>query len=66
MPRKRRTPDRADALAYAVGRKRKLKGPRREFYTVFIDCLLGSPVPGFELDRPEKLCTACSEKVGAR
>ncbi len=42
MPRKRRPVTIEDALAYAIGRKRKLKGPRKELYSLIIDVLLDS------------------------
>ncbi len=66
MPRNRRQPDRADALAYAVNRRKKLKGPRREFYAIFIDAMLDKPLKGFTLDASEGLCETCSEKTTQR
>lgn len=66
MPRIRRKPDLADALAYAVGRKKKLKGPRREFYGIFIDKILDAPLRGFELDGSEGLCEECLETLKDR
>jgi len=40
MPRKRRQPDLGDALAYAVNRREKLKGPKKALYAKIVDALL--------------------------
>jgi len=70
MPRKRRTPTYSDALSYAVLRRKKLKGPSKAMYDVFIDCLLEVGGKRFNPSAAGRdalgLCDECSEKVGQR
>jgi len=55
MPRIRRQPDLADVIAYAVGRRKKLKGPRREIYGFILAACLDQGAR----TAPEKLCDEC-------
>ncbi len=63
MPRKRRPPDLEDVLAYAIGRKRKLKGPRKDLYSFIINQCLGAELP---TSGPGGLCEACENNLKDR
>lgn len=58
MPRKRRPVTLEDALAYAIGRKRKLKGPRRDIYSFIIQQCLGGAEAA-----PEGMCEECEKTI---
>lgn len=60
MPRKRRPVTLEDALAYAIGRKRKLKGPRRDLYSFIIQQCLGNAPAA-----PEGMCDECEKTIFA-
>lgn len=58
MPRIRRQVTLEDALAYAIGRKRKLKGPKREIYSFIIQQCLGGATAA-----PEGMCKECEKAI---
>jgi len=60
MPRKRRPVTLEDVLAYAIGRKRKLKGPRRDLYSFIINECLGGHAAA---ELPEGLCETCETNL---
>jgi len=63
VPRKRRPPTLEDVLAYAIGRKRKLKGPRKDLYSFIIAQCLGAELP---TSPPEGLCETCETNLKDR
>jgi len=63
VPRKRRPPTLEDVLAYAIGRKRKLKGPRKDLYSFIINQCLGAELP---TSGPGGLCDACETNLKDR
>ena len=63
MPRKRRPPTLEDVLAYAIGRKRKLKGPRKDLYSFIINQCLGADLP---TSGPGGLCNECETNLKDR
>ncbi len=63
MPRRRRPITLEDVLAYAIGRKRKLKGPRKDIYSFIISQCLGIEAPA---SLPEGLCETCENNLKDR
>jgi len=63
VPRKRRATTLEDVLAYAIGRKRKLKGPRKDIYSFIISQCLGAEVPS---SLAGGLCETCATNLHDR
>jgi len=63
VPRKRRPTTLEDVLAYAIGRKRKLKGPRKDIYSFIISQCLGAEVPSSDAGG---LCETCATNLHDR
>jgi len=63
VPRKRRAVTLEDVLAYAIGRKRKLKGPRKDIYSFIISQCLGADLP---TSGPGGLCETCETNLKDR